>query len=113
WNLRSLAVTAQNVAAQISNLQSNVVDAAFLWDEEMLTWQPVMTGQTVKAASILWLHAITEANLPVIGQYNDPTNQVVSPIGQFLPAAGLEAVDLRTALLNFPLESAFTYDSTA
>jgi RHS repeat-associated protein len=113
WNLRSLAVTAQNFAAQISNLHSNVVDAAFLWDEEMLTWQPVMTGQTVQAASILWLHAITEANLPVIGQYNDPTNQVVSPVGQFLPAAGLEAVDLRTALLNFPLESAFTYDSTA
>jgi hypothetical protein len=35
----------------------------------------VMTGKTVQAASVLWLHCVTEASLPLIGQYNHPTNR--------------------------------------
>ena len=111
WNLCSLAVTATNFVHQATNAHPGVIRSLLVWDPPTQSWLEVVAGQTLPAASILWLEAASHAVLPITGAYEDPTNKMVPGSGAFVAGSGLEAWDLRSALSNVPSATAFMYDS--
>ena len=52
-----------------------------------------MSNETLPAGTVLWLKATTNATLTITGTYADPTNRTVTANGDFLPSAGLEALE--------------------
>jgi hypothetical protein len=53
-------------------------------------WRLVSTNETLKAGTVLWLHAATNIMLALTGTYSDPTNELITAGSSFLPSAGLE-----------------------
>jgi RHS repeat-associated protein len=104
WNLCSLAVGGIRLPT------SPWVDSRLRWDALTRDWQPVSTNDLLTAGSVLWFHAITNTVLAINGNYSDPTNQPVAPGGSFLPAAGLEAANIRSNSLHLST-SAWYYDA--
>ena len=103
----SLAITASasNLQSQISNLQF------FRWISATQKWQPVAASETLTAGTVLWLNISTNATLSVIGTYTEPTPQSVASGPNFLPSAGLEAWDLKSAISNLQSVALWSFDS--
>ena len=111
WNLLSVAVSATNGLHQVTNGHPSVLSSQgiFTWNQPTLTWVPLSPGQ-LPAGTVLWLHAATNAVLAMIGTYAEPTNRTVNTSGGFLPSAGLEVWDVRSAISNLPSAIAWTFD---
>ena len=101
WNLCSLAVTATNALAQISNAGSaSAVDVAYQWFEPTAGYVLVGATETLAAGTILWLRALTNANLNLTGVYSEPTNRTLAAGQNFVASAGLEAWCFTNSLPN-------------
>jgi len=97
WNLLSLAVGSS--LSSSGRGQGEFVSAAVRWDASASNWTPVTNGQTLAAASVLWLRATTNATIAALGTYTLPSNQLISETGAFLPSAGIESWRLDSGLL--------------
>ncbi|MCZ7639101.1 MAG: hypothetical protein M5U12_25450 [Verrucomicrobia bacterium] len=109
WNLCSLAVSSPSPLW--GEGRGEVLSAAFHWNPATLGWDEVMPTATLPAGAVLWLQAITNATLAITGTYSDPTSRTVGPTGDFLPSAGLEAWDLRSAISDLLSPAVWFYDS--
>lgn len=92
-NLLSLAVTAENLLEQLqsgTSASGPPVTAAYRWDESTAGYVQVGLNQTVAAGSVLWITAVTNAILSVIGAYVEPVPAILSGDG-YLAGPGLEA----------------------
>ncbi len=92
-NLISLAVTAKDLAGQLQteNASAQVIKNLYRWNEAAGSYVPVSAGQTVPAGTILWIHALTNAMLSVLGSYTEPAPQALSAGGRYIAGPGLEA----------------------
>ncbi|MCX6925206.1 MAG: hypothetical protein NT154_18635, partial [Verrucomicrobia bacterium] len=109
WNLVSLAVTTS-----ASDLQSQIPDLQSLhWNSTSQTWTPVGTVEMLVAGTVLWLKSTTNATLAVTGPYAEPTSRTVTATGDFLPSAGLEVWDIKSAISNVPFATAWTFDGSS
>lgn len=108
WNLCSLAVTATNALDQLASALSPE-PSAFRWNAATLSWLQVSPTDTLSVDTVLWLKAITNVILAITGTYQDPTNRMLAPNGDFLPGAGLEAWDIKSAIANVPSASAWLF----
>jgi RHS repeat-associated protein len=115
WNLMSLAVSATNALYQITNGHpgSFVSQSILAWDLASRGWVALLPGQTLPAEGILWLKVATNASLTLIGNYREPTPRQVDAAGSFLPAAGLQVWDIRSALSRVSFVTAWAYDNSA
>ena len=91
-NLISLAVTAEDLAGQLQtgNASLPVIKSLHRWSEATGSYAPVIAGQTVSAGAILWIHAVTNAVLSVVGSYAEPAPHAVPAGGRYVAGAGLE-----------------------
>ncbi|HXI52828.1 MAG TPA: toxin TcdB middle/N-terminal domain-containing protein, partial [Candidatus Saccharimonadales bacterium] len=93
-NLFSLAVTAKDLAAQLGlggPASGSRVTAVQRWNEATRSYTPVTAGQTVPAGAVLWIHAVTNVVVSVLGAYREPTPQTCPAGGGYVAGAGLEA----------------------
>jgi RHS repeat-associated protein len=113
WNLVSLAVTATNAISQLSAPNPQLIQAAFRWEPITLSWASVASAEALPCGTVLWLNVSTNAVLSVAGPYCEPTNRIVAAGGAFLPGAGLEAWNLKSAISKVQSGAASTYDTPA
>ena len=99
WNLRSLAVTASNALGQLSSgFASSPVAALYRWNPAGSNFVAVTAGETLAAGTVMWLRAVTNASVNVVGTYVQPMNVTLAPGGNFIASAGLETWSLSNAL---------------
>jgi len=87
WNLLSLAVSATNLSDQLQS--PGVVTSAHSWNAQTGSYFPV--PQVASSGLVLWVNAMTNATLSVVGAYADPVNREVSAGTTYLASTGLEA----------------------
>jgi len=111
WNLLSLAVTAPDLAGQFA--RSLPVGAALIykWLDQTQAYSAVAGGESLSAGAVLWVKVQTNATIPILGTYPEPTNRPVSPPGAYLAGAGLESWSLDQTLPASA--SAWTYDGAS
>ena len=91
WNLCSLAVTASNALAQFANATPfAAVTAIYRWNASSSNYLSVVAGETLPAGTVLWVNALTNATLSLIGQYSEPLQFTLGPGNNFIGSAGLE-----------------------
>ena len=104
WNLVSLAVTATKALQQLAGSSPSVLEILLCrrWEPAAWNWVSVSAEDTLKAGSVLWLRANTNASLTVTGTYSEaPTNTLTSVDG-FLPSFGLTPRELSSGVGNQP-----------
>ena len=94
WPGMNLISTAVNGAALPAS--TNMIAAAYQWNQGTLSWQTVPAGATLSAGSVLWLQAVANGVLTLMGSYADPSGYTVTSGPSFLPSTGLEALRLST-----------------
>jgi RHS repeat-associated protein len=99
WNLRSLAVSATNALDQFSSgFSPSPVAALYRWNAAGSNFAAVSAAETLPAGTVVWIRALTNASLSVVGMYVEPANVMLSPGGNFVASAGLESWTLSNAL---------------
>jgi len=88
-NLVSVSVNGASLPTS-----TNLVAAAYQWNESTLSWQTVAPGASLSAGAVLWLNAQTNGVLTLTGSYADPSSYAVASGASFLPSTGLEALKL-------------------
>ena len=107
WNLLSLAVTATDLLGQFEQYHTSAVQSVYQWNPSTDDYFVVTAGQTVPAGSVLWIGALTNATLGVVGSYTEPARAHVLAGGGYVAGAGLEA----WVPVVPPGASAWSYDS--
>ncbi|MCL4785201.1 MAG: VCBS repeat-containing protein [Verrucomicrobia bacterium] len=112
WNLMSLAVTATNAFQQLSNSISafSFQLSAFRWEQSTDSWLTISPNETLPAGTVLWLKAATNITAQLMGAYAEPTNRIVTAGTSFQPGAGLEPLNLQSAISNLPSSSLWKFD---
>jgi RHS repeat-associated protein len=98
WNLCSLAVSASDALSQLSNLDPQLVQAAYKWVPASTNWLVVGPGESLPAGTVLWLKAATNAVLTAVGPYVEPVGATIPAGGAFVPSAGFETWALTNGL---------------
>jgi hypothetical protein len=99
WNLRSLAVNATNALDQFSSGSSpSAVTALYRWNPGGSNFVAVSAAEALPAGTVVWIRALTNGSLSIMGGYVEPANVMLNPGGNFVASAGLDGWTLTNAL---------------
>ena len=91
WNLLSVAVTAPDLAGQFEQNSPGLVQLIYQWDPSSGSYSAVSPGQTVSTGAVLWVKAVANATIGIVGAYAEPSIPHVQTGGSYLAGTGLEA----------------------
>ena len=90
WNLLSVAVTAPDLAGQFEQNSPGLVQLIYQWDPSSGSYSAVSPGQTVSTGAVLWVKAVANATIGIVGAYAEPSIPHVQTGGSYL--AGRKSV---------------------
>jgi RHS repeat-associated protein len=110
WNVYSLGVEAPDLAQQIAQQTGAADIVAYRWEESSDEYVSVRASDELHAGDIFWVQGADPAVLKINGTYADPMDRSVEAGNRWVPATGLEAVEV-DRLLPPIAEMAWFYDS--
>ena len=111
WNLLSLAVHANNAAAQLGIGTNPDIKEAYRWDAVKKTYIPIGPQDSLSAGSVFWLLASAPSQLEVRGTYSRPLGKIIAAGDYFIQLPILEAVPLEYFLPS-QIEHAWVFDAS-
>jgi len=103
WNLISLAVESAETLVQLQTSASRLgvqILEIHRWSPENQDYEDVNVDDNLPAGTVLWLKASQAGTLALKGTYPNPSGQPVMAGGGYSAGAGLEALNLDSALLE-------------